>query len=89
MFSRTWLRIPLSRSDPGNFCFEDIFGKETKLQIGIIKCSYFTDDDFKQYGTEISNWKCLLDDAIDKQMAFSKEYTKKFGNPKFPDYLKF
>ncbi len=69
--------------------FEDLVeGKPTKLEIGTIRYAHFVDDDFQQFGTDLDNWKRLLDDALDKQKVFQDEYNEKFGSPELPDYLK-
>jgi len=66
-----------------NIYFEDITeGESRDIKIGSITYSYFSDADFKKYGTDINKWQSFLNKAIDKQRVFVEEENQK--NPDRP-----
>ena len=61
--------------------FEDLNGKETNIRIGSLVSLDLQDNDKEKYGIDVRGWKRHLDNAVEKQMKFTKEYNAKFGQP--------
>ncbi len=74
-----WTEIQSSMISSGIY-FEDLLdGVPRKINMGTVEVHYFSEADREKYGIDVSRWKMLVAQAVEKAKPFREAYEAEHG----------